>query len=381
MRVLTLEQTHEWRAALSRSCRHDFYHTPTYHALAERRDGGVACLFVHEQGPYDIALPLLLRPVRHAPGIGRAGAGWHDATSVYGYVGPVTSHEHVPDDVLRGFRSALRTTLDDLGVVTVFSRLHPLLEQRRLLVGLGDRVPTGTTVSLDLTLPPDRQFALYRTNHRRDVNRLRRMGVACVDDGGWAHLDEFVAVYHETMQRVAAAETYLFDRDYFAALSSASDFDARLFVCRVDGRVLAGGVFVRCGDLVQYHLGGTRDSSLRASPMKLVFDTVRVWAGEAGARVLHLGGGVGGQADSLLHFKAGFSNRTHAFTVWHWVLRPDVYAELCAARLTRSGLDPSRSDQGYFPAYRSPDDPAPRLPGPGTAPPRCAGDRITRARR
>lgn len=89
--------------------------------------------------------------------------------------------------------------------------------------------------------------------------------------------------------------------------------------------------------------------------MALIFDTVRLWANETGACVLHFGGGVGARADSLFHYKAGFSDRRHNFATWRWIVTPAVYRELCRRR-TRinelQGLEPASAD--YFPAYRCP---------------------------
>ncbi|MBV9999230.1 MAG: aminotransferase class I/II-fold pyridoxal phosphate-dependent enzyme [Verrucomicrobia bacterium] len=89
--------------------------------------------------------------------------------------------------------------------------------------------------------------------------------------------------------------------------------------------------------------------------MTLIFDAVRLWANEAGARVFHLGGGVGASQDSLFHYKAGFSDRRHDFAIWRWVVQPGLYRELCARRARvheLQGLEPASPD--YFPAYRCP---------------------------
>jgi sugar O-acyltransferase (sialic acid O-acetyltransferase NeuD family) len=85
----------------------------------------------------------------------------------------------------------------------------------------------------------------------------------------------------------------------------------------------------------------------------LLFDTVRLWANEQGARVVHLGGGVGSKEDSLFHFKAGFSDRRHVFPTWQWVVEPDAYRELCdrhALRNVGHGVQWTSTD--YFPQYR-----------------------------
>jgi hypothetical protein len=86
-----------------------------------------------------------------------------------------------------------------------------------------------------------------------------------------------------------------------------------------------------------------------------MYDAARLWGTEQGARVFHLGGGVGSKQDSLYRFKAGFSDRVHDFGVWQWVLLPDAYAHLCSARERWNQEHNLQSmSPGFFPAYRAP---------------------------
>ncbi len=112
-------------------------------------------------------------------------------------------------------------------------------------------------------------------------------------------------------------------------------------------------VTIRDG-IMQYHLTGTRGDSVQRSPFKLLVDESRSWAHARGVRVAHLGGGVGGREDSLFNYKAGFSPRRHDFQVWQWIVDPEVYTRLCAARMrhdAQRGWGPGAS--GYFPSYRA----------------------------
>lgn len=112
--------------------------------------------------------------------------------------------------------------------------------------------------------------------------------------------------------------------------------------------MLCAGIFTCCHDIVQYHLGGTKDKGLALSPARLMFDTVRLWATDLGYKTFHLGGGVGGHKDSLYQFKKGFSKTEHSFYLWKWVIDSQSYDHLCQTK----NLDPTASD--FFPAYRSP---------------------------
>ena len=356
MRTIPGTQPEDWMSVLRRTLHHDFYFLPGYHALAEERGEGEARLFVYEHDGYLLALPLMLRPIANAPELGGAAGAWRDATSVYGYAGPLASHEQLPEPVVRGFQSALSESLREQRVISAFSRLHPLFSQQTLLDGLGECRPAGQTVSIDLTLPLETQRAQYRGAIKTRINRLVREGVTCQVDHEQRHLDEFISIYHETMRRVGAQDAYFFDANYFAGLVRNLGAALHLFVVTSgDGTVIAGGLFTICDGVAQYHLGGTRDAALKLSPMALIFDRVRLWAAQHGARVLHLGGGVGAKPDSLFHFKAGFSERRHEFATWRWTIMPEVYGALSEERRRTNalaGLEPVASD--YFPAYRTP---------------------------
>jgi pyridoxal phosphate-dependent aminotransferase EpsN len=328
--------------------RRDFYYFPQYHRVEERRLEARAQLFTYSEGDYLITLPLLLRSA------GQALTGWNDATSVYGYGGPIASHERMPELVVRNFQAALREALVERRVIAVFSRLHPLIAQLDLLAGLGECRSSGRTVSIDLTLPLEEQRTQYRGDHRRLIYKQRLEGiVTCLYDQEKRFLSEFVSIYEETMRRENAEHIYFFGEEYFSQLVRELRPVLQLFVAVTGGKVAAGGLFTSCNGIVQYHLGGTRDEFLKLSPMTLIFDTVRLWANEIGAREFHLGGGVGAKEDTLFRYKAGFSERRHNFATWRWIVAPEVYSELCERRARMNvlqGLEPASAD--YFPAYR-----------------------------
>ncbi len=359
-RVLRSRDRRDWWEVLRCCCAYDSYHRPEYHALAETNGEGVAHLFTYEDGPYVIAAPLLLRPVDQVSGASFLGASYQDATSVYGYAGPIASHADLPADVVVGFQQSLIEALRERHVVCVFSRLHPLMHQPPVLAGLGECRPGQETVSLDLTLPESAQLQLYRRNHTDGIRRLRKAGVTCVHDEAGCWLHDFIDIYHATMRRRGAPDSYYYPAEYYQGLLSDNGGMGHLFVCRQHERTICATIILECQGFVQYHLGGTHEEYGKLAPMKLLIDTVRRWACERHNRVFHLGGGTTAEPDdSLLHFKKGFSGRRHVFHTWRWVLLPDIYERLCAARATLEG-DCLSSCEDYFPAYRKNSDPLQR---------------------
>jgi hypothetical protein len=155
------------------------------------------------------------------------------------------------------------------------------------------------------------------------------------------------------MERVGAASSYRYDEGYFDHLLTELGSVLHLFVASMGTTVVAAGLYSLCCGIAQAHLGASRTEYAGISPVRLLDDTARRWATASGARVFHLGGGVGGQQDSLFQYKAGFSDRRHEFTTWEWVVDETSYDRLCRERDLRPEPEGwHEADTSFFPAYR-----------------------------
>jgi hypothetical protein len=327
----------EWEAVL-RASRHDFYHLPPYVALsAFQLEGRARALYVTD----DVRTLLLPLVVRDIPD------GGTDATTPYGYPGPVGTGTEDPEFLSVALLAGLRV-LREAGLVSAFVRLHPLLNPLPPQ-GVGALVQHGVTVSIDLTLPADQLWAQTRPGHRHDITRALRLGYVARMDEEWRHLESFVDLYRATMVRRHAAPFYLFEDAYFEGLRDALGGSLHLCVVEKDGVIAAAGLFAETGGIVEYHLSGTDPSFRIAQPTKLMLSHVRDWAKARGNEAFHLGGGVGGDSDSLLQFKAGFSPLRHAFHTLRVAIDEREYCRLVTARDPL--LDPDERS-GYFPLYR-----------------------------
>lgn len=327
-----------WETTLE-GLRHDAYHRPGYAALQARGVGRALAFRYRDpgEGGRTMLLPLVVRPVEGTDAV--------DATSPYGYPGPVSDAPLDDEGFWHRACAALVAALSGLGAVTCFVRLHPLLPVRLdVLARSGHLVQHGHTVVVDLARTEEEMWAATRKRDRSYVNRARADGVDVVFDD-FSTLGDVAHAYAETMDRLGAAAGYRFGRGDFEALRAAVGDDLHLATVVRGGEVVAGCFLLeRCG-IVQLHLGGTRDGSLHLNADKVEVDAVRRWAKARGASALHLGGGLGGREDSLLRFKSGFSKDRRAFFTWHLVLDREREEALTAGR------GGGRAD-GFFPAYR-----------------------------
>ena len=353
MRIIDCGDTRRWQEALDRCNSYDVYHTAAYHEMSTCANGDRAVLFVYEEGEAIVALPLILRPLVELDGLREFCGDYCDATSVYGYSGPVTNRGWADRAFFERFGYALRNQFDEMDVIAAFSRLHPILQNDAGLTA-GEVVPLGETVSINLTLSIDEQFCLFRKSHRYEIRKARAENIVVVHDMNWEYYDDFVALYLATMRRANADARYYFNQVYFDQLRSTLGEKLHLFVAKQDKGIISAALFTLANGIVEYHLAGTFEEKLNCGANKLVLDAARLWASAQGASVLHLGGGLGSQSDSLFFFKAGFSPQRHTFKIWRYVVDPTRYALATQQRcfwLSTQGYEFSQSD--FFPLYRS----------------------------
>lgn len=338
LKVIGIDRQQQWESEMGLISARDFYHSFSYNAYYSKKNE-IPVLFCFRQAGYTIIFPLILRETAHN--------GYFDITSVYGYAGPLCSHSVIPVDVVTKFTESLNQYYLDNNVVSAFCRLHPSFKNESLLEGIGEVLPLSETVFIDLTVPLDVQKRQFRKGVKSDLSKLCREGYSVFEDTGKQHIGEFVEIYNENMVRVGARPDYFFDDAYYNMIFNSPDIDSKLFFVVKDNVKVAASIFVFTGDIIQYHLSGTRGDYLKNSPVRLIIDHVRIYGTENGYKELHLGGGVGSSEDSLFKFKAGFSDCRHQFKVWRHIVNPIIYNQL----VKEHNPHPNST---YFPLYRSP---------------------------
>ncbi|MBS3909312.1 MAG: GNAT family N-acetyltransferase [Actinobacteria bacterium] len=333
-----------------RETRHDFYHLPEYIEFAAKHEGGEPVVFYAEYGDDVFLAPLLLRGIPTE--LGRAH-GLRDAATSYGYPSPILKSENRPASLLRFLRAFAQCAVEER-IVTAFIRLHPMLSLP--IDGLekyGALFRHGQTVYIDLTLPSEQIWSQVRRDHRANLRKLDKSGFEAVMDD-WDLYKPFMQLYRANMNRKDASDFYMFSDDYFQDLRES--LGGGLHLCAVlspAGDVAAAGLFVVTNKIVQFHLSGTADGYLKQAPAKMMLDHVWRWAKEAGNEVFHLGGGVGGNDDSLFKFKAGFSDCRADFYTYRMVLDKQKYGMLMNEH-AEEFADSSNGDPHFFPGYRKP---------------------------
>ena len=278
---LLVPESPRWVDLLT-TMRHDFYHLPKYVAFAARRqDVGEPLAFVAQEGDDRFVMPIIIRPI--PPEIA-GGRELFDATCPRGYPGPLVQLQEPDAGFVERAVHVLGETLRERSIIAAFVRLHPLLlPPMTALARSGPVVEHGESVSLDLRLPQDEFWRQLRENHRRDIGRAARLGYAARIDETWQRFDGFVDVYHQSMNRLGAEAFWHLSHEYFEDLRESLGDRLHLCVVEFEGRLAAAGLLSEVDGIVEYHLAGTANEFLTASPSKLLIDFARSWAKESAA--------------------------------------------------------------------------------------------------
>ncbi len=333
--------------------RYDVYHLPEYARLEAKRTSSDSEAFIVIDGEKIFFLPFLVRSCNDI--LGSIAQNYSDAISPYGYPGVLLSEAAVNSFGFTDFAlKELNYYFKTKGICSAFVQLHPILSKTFNPIFLRQTVnKIGETISVNLKLSDSQIWANTRRGHQSTINKCKRLGFTARMVNLVEYIDNFKAIYEETMNRVAAKKSYYFNQEYFLDLQK---LDGNIHLCLVEfeSEIASACILFECGGIVQAHLGGTKNKFLQQSPFNYLLDYVRYWAKERGNELMHIGSGVGGTKDSLYHFKAGFSKQRHDWLALRLI--PDIEKYNYLTHLRAESLNTKVEklfESSFFPAYRS----------------------------
>lgn len=340
--VITINQKEKWQKLVISALKSDIYHSWRYHNL--HSDSCLPFMFVFQEQESFVAIPLLKRNIPESE--------YFDATSVYGYSGPISNRDFIDLDkgFIERFKKDFIAFLNHEKIITVFSRLNPFLNQCSLMENFGGVVDNGKVVIIDLTAPIEIQRSKYQERINRKIRQLKDTGYYVREASSDEDIETFASIYNANMNRLGASALYYFDETYFRNFLRSDEYDGRLlFVYDNTGYPISGAIIAVAHDIMHAHLLGTREEYLSLSPAKLLTDEITILGRKLGVAQYNLGGGLGYKEDSLFRWKTNFSKQTTNYYSWRYIVDEKIYLEL----LDRQNISPDL-EIDFFPLYRAP---------------------------
>jgi hypothetical protein len=334
----------------------DFYHLPEYLAIEANRLDAIPEAFLATDDDKIFFVPYLMRQCDRKLLPNSSTKPVFDVISPYGYPGFLYNQAASSDpDFLELVADELKSWFAKKDICSAFFRLHPILNQDILNIFSADTfdfTDNGETVAVDLRQSEAQIWSNTRSSCKHRINQCKRRGLAAKIVDSQQYLPEFMEIYQETMDRLAAKQSYYFETEYYRNLFRLNN-KAHLSIVEFEGETICSGLFLEHKGIVQYHLSGTKNDFLRLTPMTLLLHFIRLWAKERGNSYFHLGGGLGGGKDGLYNFKAGFSKLRYKFFTLRLVSDRQNYDRLVDYRAKSLNTQPQQLlDSGFFPAYR-----------------------------
>ncbi|MDM1780926.1 GNAT family N-acetyltransferase [Acinetobacter indicus] len=318
----------------------DIYHSIEWLLLnKDLQEGEIYCIFLEDEKNCAF-FPLIKRKIK--------GTSFFDLITPYGY-GGVAFKKNTDITFKENIFKLLKDCLSDTNCISVFLRLHPLLNNN---VKESEFVfSNGITLATNLNSSYSDLYSKYSSGHKYDLKKSKKNeNISIVDDIDFIFFDEFIEIYLETMRYLQATDFYFFDREYFYRMKGLLADRLKLVVVKCNEQVIGASLFMLDNGIIQYHLSGTTIDGKKYQPSKLILDYMIAWGISQDYHFLHLGGGVGGQQDALYKFKKGFSADEYSFYTVRLIINNTVYRQLCLdLKLTNVEID---NISNFFPLYR-----------------------------
>ncbi|WP_396601145.1 GNAT family N-acetyltransferase [Algibacter sp. R77976] len=334
--LTVIKKKSKWDQTLKAVENYDFYHTFDYHELS-KQDKEKTILLKYIENKSIVCIPLIIRIIENTQ--------YFDATSVYGYSGPLVKNIDKNFDNAN-FIKTLNKYFQDNNIVSVFSRLNPYIKnQVYTLEGIGDITSLGNVVNIDLKKSLQEQRALYSKSTKNRINKIRKICDIIVSNKK-EDIKQFIDIYCENMDRVNAKDMYYFPKSYYYNLVENNDIDILFALHKETNEYACAAMMVKTNNIIQYHISGTKNDYLNLSPIRILIDEMRIRGTNENYEFFNLGGGLGNNEDELFKFKSSFSKDFKPFSIWKLISMPDVYKELVNKK------EISNSNINFFPLYR-----------------------------
>ena len=339
--LYTTQNESQWRAALPAS--RSVFGSIEFARLNEKYRGVTARLLALGNASELIAYPFVVRPLDGLP-FSHPSALWDSATPEYS--GPLG----IRSDTAGHFSVTTHHLFKELGVIAEFMHLHPWEIEARLLRD-GESSLNRDVVWVDLSRSDDDLWCnSFTPTCRNKIRRSQAENVRVLEASGLADIHEFVRIYHQTMDRNQALESYYFTEEYFAAIFESMPASARFVLAEHRGTVVAAALYLHDRDTAYSYLTGTDYAHQQVRPTNaIIYETIK-WARSKGKKRLLLGAGYR-QDDGVFKFKASFSNLRAPFHVYRRIHLADQYQQLEEKWCLHYSSTAEHAT--YFPSYRS----------------------------
>ncbi len=283
----------------------DVFYSPAFANVCQQtinREDEVLCAAgLSREGT--LLYPFVKRSVSRLTGL-KKYTGYYDITGLYGRGGIIGSSEALADS--NSFYNAMHDYCRNNAIICGFDRFHPVLANQVYTSPAEKVMEVGDFVVLDVRPSLDDIKKNFKHSVRKSLRKAERNGVTCFAEANADHLDDFINIYTDTMDRNSAGSFYYLDKDYFAAVCREMPGQFHFFYAAVDNEIVACELVLHHGRFCHSFLGGTKRKALKlCANHMLKYEIIKLMK-QRGCEYFLLGGGYCPD-DGIFNFKKAYA--------------------------------------------------------------------------
>lgn len=338
-----------WRSGASRRP-HDH---PQYMRLMRTGHQHPCALVYFEDHQAKIIYPFYLIKLSEIEQLGAIGDESKHMISAYGYGGPALLHNTDVD--INAFEELLHGYIRESKIISEFVREDLFTEFK--VPRKFDSIKQQDNVVVNLTKTHDELIQDYKHSVRKNIKRAESANLHVFFDFNGQMTKDFVEVYHATMSRTNASQSFMIGLERFKEINPYLIEDKIGFYAHVllSEKVIATELILRSPRSLYSFLGGSNMEYSNLRPSDLLKHKVNTWAIEN--KICHyvLGGGIIPN-DGIYAFKLAFDpDGSRPFFIQRNIHNSTTYDEMISARslAEQNRTSPWKPNSDFFPVYLS----------------------------
>ncbi|MCI8483529.1 MAG: GNAT family N-acetyltransferase, partial [Lachnospiraceae bacterium] len=266
---------------------------------------------------------------------------YFDLITPYGYGGFFSENEF-PEDFYKVYEAYCR----EKGYVCEFVRFELFYGYEKYFEGETECRTHNVVRNLQISL--EDMCMDFEHKVRKNIKKAVRNGLEMMVEESTDHLEDFLRIYYETMERTGADRQFYFSENFFRTISQMKENMVYFYVL-YEGKIIAAELVLYGAENAYSYLGGTDREYFALRPNDFLKYEMMKWLKEKGLKNFVLGGGYGAD-DGIFRYKKSFApNGIADFYIGRKIFDEELYQRLVEMREEGDFEKESR----FFPLYRS----------------------------
>ena len=254
---------------------------------------------------------------------------FYDLCSPYGFAGIICNTNDV-SFIKRALNAQKEQALKQ-NIIAEFMRFNPCSNIGENLKNSLDFFAKGN--SNVAVYCDNSRFNFYSSRLKSKINKAKREIYVKQS----SNIEQFVALYYETMKRNNATDFYFFKQEYFENL--LKNKNTIMFEACFNGKIISMAIFIFDERAMFYHLGANSTEQMKSNNNEIdtIVECAVDFAYNKGIPLCYLGGGVE-ENDELFAFKKQFASFITPFYIGGVIYNKEIYEKF-------------KNDKPYFLSY------------------------------